>query len=75
MTDLLTFDSAFPDPPRRDAACQPEKLAPHTDASETGRRRRPEQHPPTGPTTSLSVGLKKPTALSRTQKHGSLLRP
>ena len=40
-----------------------------TDAGGTGHGRRPEQHPPTRPTTSLSVGLKKSAALSKAQIH------
>jgi len=45
-----------------------------TDAGATRHRRRlvaRSQHPPTSPDTTLSVGLKNATALSRTQKHRS----
>jgi hypothetical protein len=36
-----------------------------TDASGTGHGRSPEPHPPTRPTTTLTVGLKKSAALSK----------
>ena len=64
---------------RRAAASAGRRLAarggrpPARDASGTGHGRRPEQHPPTRPTSRLTLGVKKSPALSKAQKHRNRL--
>ena len=69
MTDLLSIDHALAALLRRDGACLREGVARWQGRQRNWARTTPRTPTTNKPITSLSVGLKKSAALSRTQKH------